>query len=153
MTIYCIDTSSLISAWSERYPTKNFPGLWKQFEKLIDDGRLVSPDEVRYEIIKKSEGLDVWVKQHRNMFVAVDTDMQLTVRNILAEFPLLTKNLPGRNSADPFVITLARMKNYTVVTEEGLGSINRPRIPFVCEHYKIKCINILGLIKQEDWII
>jgi len=153
MTIYCIDTSSLISAWSERYPIKNFPGFWKQFEKLIDDGRLVSPEEVRHEIIKKTEGLDVWVKQHRNMFVALDTDMQLTVRDILAEFPLLTKNLPGRNSADPFVITLAKMKNYTAVTEEGLGSINRPRIPFVCEHYKIKCINILGLIKQEDWVI
>ncbi|MBI3153103.1 MAG: DUF4411 family protein, partial [Chloroflexi bacterium] len=114
----------------------------------------VSPEEVRHEIIKKSEGLDVWVKKHRNMFVELGTDdMQLAVRDILAGFPLLTKNLPGRNSADPFVVALARMKNYTVVTEEGLGSINRPRIPFVCEHYKIKCINILGLIKQEDWII
>jgi hypothetical protein len=153
MTIYCIDTSSLISAWSERYPIKNFPGFWKQFDGLIEDGRLVSPEEVRLEIIKKSEGLDVWVKQHRDMFIALDEDLQLTVRDILTEFRLLTKNLPGRNSADPFVIALAKMKNYTVVTEEGLGSVNRPRIPFVCEHYKIKCINILGLIKAENWVI
>ncbi|MEW6403637.1 MAG: DUF4411 family protein, partial [Chloroflexota bacterium] len=112
MSTYCIDTSSLISAWSERYPIKNFPGFWKQFEKLIDDGYLVSPEEVRYEIIKKTEGLDVWVKQHRHMFVALDADLQLTVRDILTEFPWLTKNLPGRNSADPFVIALAKIRNY-----------------------------------------
>ncbi|MGC1376738.1 MAG: DUF4411 family protein [Anaerolineales bacterium] len=77
MTIYCIDTSSIISAWSERYPIKNFPGFWKHFEQLIDDGRLVSPDEVRREIIKKSEGLDVWVKGHRNLFVGLGSDVQL----------------------------------------------------------------------------
>ncbi|WP_280175425.1 DUF4411 family protein [Mesorhizobium carmichaelinearum] len=42
-TIYCIDTSALIAAWYERYKPKRFPRLWDEFDKLIGQGRLVSP--------------------------------------------------------------------------------------------------------------
>ena len=35
MTVYCIDTSSLIAAWQERYPIENFPSFWVKLEDLI----------------------------------------------------------------------------------------------------------------------
>ncbi len=44
--IYCVDTSSLIAAWQERYPIENFPKFWDRMGGLIEDGRLVSPIEV-----------------------------------------------------------------------------------------------------------
>jgi hypothetical protein len=43
MKVYCIDTSSLIAAWQERYPLENFPSFWHKLDGLITDGRLVSP--------------------------------------------------------------------------------------------------------------
>lgn len=40
---YCIDTSSLIAAWQERYPIENFPPFWGKMGDLISKKRLVSP--------------------------------------------------------------------------------------------------------------
>jgi hypothetical protein len=151
--IYCIDTSSLISAWSERYPIKNVPGFWGNLEGLINNGRIFSPEDVRREITKKSAGLFEWLDNHRAMFVELEVDIQTEARGILGQFPHLTKQLPGRNSADPFVIALAKARGYTVITEEGPGSLKRPSIPLVCVHFGIQCINNLGLIQSENWVI
>lgn len=152
--IYCIDTSSLIAAWSERYPIKHFPGFWNRLDQLILDGRLLSPDEVKREITKKSDGLWDWVKARKGLFVELDLDVQKSAREVLKQFPELTKHLPDRNSADPFVIALARCRRYTVVTEESPGgSPKRPRIPLVCAHYDVAWLNLLQLVQAENWVI
>lgn len=151
---YCMDTSSLIAAWMERYPIRNFPRFWALLEGMIDDGHLLSPDEVRIEVRQKSDGLGSWVNGHPEMFVLPEREVQEIVRDILAEYPELTKQLPGRNSADPFVIALAKHQQLIVVTEESPGgSKKRPRIPLVCAHYKVECVNLLKLIQDEDWVI
>jgi Domain of unknown function (DUF4411) len=43
---YCIDTSSLIAAWEERYPIEHFPNFWKLFEGAIHGGKVSSPAPV-----------------------------------------------------------------------------------------------------------
>lgn len=55
---YCIDTSSLIAAWQERYPIENFPVFWKKIEDLIDSGHLVAPIDVLLETKKRSDELN-----------------------------------------------------------------------------------------------
>lgn len=35
MYVYCVDTSSLIAAWQERYPIENFPNFWDRMDALI----------------------------------------------------------------------------------------------------------------------
>jgi hypothetical protein len=42
--VYCIDTSSLIAAWQERYPIENFPPFWAKVEALIDAGLSISAE-------------------------------------------------------------------------------------------------------------
>lgn len=150
---YCVDTSSLIAAWNERYPLKNVPLFWSHLSALIAEGRLVSPREVREEVTKKEDGLGRWLKAQNGLFVDLEEDIQLAVREILLEFPFLTKEISGRTKADPFVIALARARGLTVVTEEGPGNERRPRIPLVCQHYGVPCINILGVIQGEDWVL
>lgn len=151
--IYCIDTSSLLAAWNERYPVRNVPQFWQRLDRLISDGRITSPIEVREEIKKREDGLAEWLNSRINLFQELEEDIQIATTEILSRFPWLTKGITGRQIADPFVIALARARNCTVITEEGPGSENRPRIPFVCQHYTIPCINLLGLIQGEDWII
>ncbi|WP_456817086.1 DUF4411 family protein [Bradyrhizobium sp. USDA 4520] len=58
----------------------------------------------------------------------------------------------GKFQADPFVIALAKVSGYTVITEEtGIGSLGK--IPGVCTAMKIECINLMQLIDEEDWVL
>ena len=151
--IYCIDTSSLIAAWSERYPPANFPTFWQLFENLVEEGRALCPEDVRREIRKKTDGLARWLDDHRSLVHELDEDVMEEASRILAEFPWLTKNLPGRNAADPFVIALAKVRGATVVTQEAPGTPRKPRIPLVCRSYGIGCLDLLGLIQEESWVL
>ena len=151
--IYCIDTSSLLAAWNERYPIANVPGFWERLDDLITDERITSPLEVRNEIKKKEDGLAQWLKDRPSLFQELEEDIQLAAKEILKQFPWLTKGIAGRKVADPFVIALAKAREYTVITEEGPGSVKRPRIPFVCQQNSIPCVNVLGLIQGEGWVI
>jgi hypothetical protein len=60
------------------------------------------------------------------------------------------KLLQGGYFADPFIIAKARIKNAAVVTEE-----ERPdrgaRIPNICEHFRITCVNLKGFLVREGW--
>jgi hypothetical protein len=149
---YCIDTSSLIAAWNERYPIANVPGFWERFGQTVAGGLIVSPLEVRNEVRKKEDGLSDWLGECPRMFIELEHDVQLATKEVLGQFPWLTKGIAGRTIADPFVIALAKARSFTVVTEEGFGSISRPHIPLVCQHYGIPCINLLGLIQGEAWV-
>ena len=49
VSIYCIDTSSLIEA-KRAYPPTVLPDLWTNLESLIKQGRLRAPSSVRDEV-------------------------------------------------------------------------------------------------------
>jgi len=152
-TIYCCDTSSLIHAWHRAYPPKRFPGLWKQLEQLIEEGRLIASIEVLNELKKKEDGLADWAALHKGMFQEIDDDVQGHVISIMAGFPKLVDTGKGKSGADPFVIAqaLAGRPPHTVVTQEAGGTADKPRIPFVCRESGLTVIDILALIDQEDW--
>jgi hypothetical protein len=149
---YCIDASSLIEGWERKYPVDVVPGLWGKLGGLVAARRLISPDEVKRELQKKSDGVVVWAKEMSGLFAPLDEALQGEVASILAAFPRLVDSRRGRSGADPFVIALARVRKATVVTEEALtGKATGPRIPDVCEALKVPYVRILGLIRQEKW--
>jgi hypothetical protein len=152
--IYCVDTSSLIAAWQERYPIENFPKFWDRMDGLIEDGRLISPIEVFNEIKKRSDELHGWCKSRKDaMFRELDYDVQIEVTNVLQRFPRLVAGKKLRTSADPFVIALARVTGYQLVTEEKpTGSLSRPNIPDVCAQLSLSTIGILQVIQWEKWV-
>jgi hypothetical protein len=150
---YCIDTSALIAAWSERYPIRRFKPFWDKMDGLAASQRLVAPEDVRREIQKKADGLYKWVNERKPMFVELEESVQQSARDILRDYPWLLKNVPGKSPADPFVIALAKVRGLVVVTEEGRGSTKKPKIPDVCEAVGIHCVNLLGLLEEEDWTI
>jgi Domain of unknown function (DUF4411) len=152
--IYCVDTSSLIAAWQERYPIENFPNFWDRMDGLIENGRLISPIEVFNEIKKRSDELHGWLKSRKDgIFRELDDDMQIEVAGILQRFPRLVADKKLRTSADPFVIALARITGHQLVTEEKpTGSLNRPNIPDVCAQLSLSTIGILQVIQREKWV-
>jgi hypothetical protein len=152
-TIYCIDTSALIAAWYERYKPNRFPKLWDQLDGLFTFGRLVSSTLVLRECSKqRSEELHGWLKPREPMFITPDEAVQGQVDHIVNTYTGLVKAGKEKFQADPFVIALAKVAGYTVVTEEtGVGNLGK--IPGVCNVMKVPCINLMQLIDAEDWIV
>ncbi len=154
MRVYCVDTSSLIAAWQERYPIENFPPFWARMDALIEAGRLIAPVEVLNEMKKKSEELHTWLKARPSMFRELNEAVQIEAGNVLAQFPRLVGERKLRTSADPFVIALARVERLDLVTDEKpTGSSSRPNIPDVCTALGMTTMGVLDLIKAERWVI
>lgn len=154
MTIYCIDTSSLIASWQERYPIENFPSFWVKVDELVQAGRLVAPDEVLIETSKRSDELHTWLKARPLMFRELDDAVQIAAAEVLVQFPRLVGEKKLRTSADPFVIALARVEGLQIVTDEKpTGSTLRPNIPDVCTALSMKTMDILQVIRVEKWVI
>lgn len=159
---YVIDSSSLIEL-NRCYPIDVFPTLWKNVEKLIEKGFLISHKEVLKEISIMDDSLKKWAKKQKKFFKELDEKQMEIVRQILVKYPSLAKSDNETATADPFVIALAvemgsnkqqtlfnTVKGRIIVTEEKLRG-NKVKIPFVCKDYNIECINIIEMCRVEGW--
>lgn len=152
MARYCLDTSALIEAWVRLYPQDVFPSFWDRLDRLIEAGDVLCPDEVLVELEKKDDDLYHWVRSRQKLVYPLDDMLQVTVRRILKLFPRLVDSSRFRSQADPFVIALAIITGAAVVTmEKNSGTLTKPKIPDVCSHYNIRCINLLTLIREQKW--
>jgi predicted nucleic acid-binding protein len=149
---YCIDTSALIAAWYERYKPNRFPKLWSEFDKLIEDGRLVSSSLVLRECSRRSQELHDWLKQRSDMFVQPDEGIQTEVGLIINAYKGLVAEGKQKSSADPFIIAQAKVHRLIVVSEEG-GAGSLRKIPGVCNALNMTCINLMQLMDREDWVL
>lgn len=159
---YVIDSSSLIEL-NRRYPIDVFPTLWKNVEKLIEKGFLISHKEVLKEITIMDDSLKKWAKNQKKLFKELDEKQIAIVKEILKKYPSLAKSDNETAAADSFVIALAvelgsdpqktlvqTVKGHIIVTEEKLRG-NKVRIPFVCKDYNLECINIIEMCRVEEW--
>ena len=150
---YSIDTSALLEGWRRFYPPDVFPALWEKLEELIESGELRATEEVFHEIERKDDELHKWVRDHANMFIPLDEQIQIAVLEILQDHKRLLDTRKNRSGADPFVIALAKLEACTVVTNErATNSENKPNIPDVCSALGIRAINLLELIREQGWI-
>ncbi len=150
---YSMDTSSLIDGLERYYPEETFPGLWERVDQLIEAGRFLLSDEVWEEVQRKDAVVKAWGEQRKEkIVVATDPDVVAAVRVVLNGYPLLVKNMKGRNRADAFVIAVAQVRGGVVVTGEGSdGTEARPKIPFICQQLGVPCVRLLDLIRAEGW--
>jgi hypothetical protein len=107
-------------------PAKRYPEPWDRLDDLIEDSRLIAPDEVLHELHGRDDPLLKWARERKKMFRRTSRDIVHRVQEILAKFALVDPDQP-RTSADPFVIALAVKvqksgglfpTEVTVVTEE-----------------------------------
>ncbi len=150
---YILDTSALIAAWDERYPIDIFPSLWSHFADAADLQFLASPDEVHAELSKRSKDLQAWLDKIGDYFIETDSEVLREVSRILSKHEKLVAEKKRASAADPFVVALAKIHRAVVVTEEGRGSLAKPKISDVCEYYDVECINFLEFMKRNRWKI
>lgn len=152
---YVFDSSPLIDLFRHYYPDR-FPSLWENFDALVLERRIISVREVRKELEGHGDRLSDWVKAHREFFLTPTADELNFVAEIfkVTHFQALVRKkeqLQGGPVADPFVIAKANvLENGCVVTEE-VKKPNAARIPNVCEHFGISCLNLEAFMENEKW--
>jgi hypothetical protein len=148
---YSLDANVLIYAWHEVYSPDFLPPFWERLDALIREGRAVLSEEVYEELRRKSDDLFAWIKQRPQAIVPHTDAVQAAASRILSTHPLLVKARKNRSGADPFVIAVAMCEHCTVVTQEGPGSDNAPKIPDVCRAYRVPYQSLRDLIRDEGW--
>ena len=108
--------------------------------------------EVKVELKRKDDEATDWATAQKDLFVDIDEEVQLSVREIMAEHPKLVKlDGAGWSGTDPFVIALARVHGAIVICEEKTRSLINPRIPDVCGALGVLCLRMVDLIREQDW--
>lgn len=153
---YTLDTSSLNEFFDDKrkYTKKHFSGLWNNILVLVENGEIISHREV-YEEIMMGHYVELkkWARSNRYIFQNYDLPAEGDfIRRIDQKFPLFVHQGKTRQFyADPWLIAQAKINSLTVITEEKKN--NSPRqIPTVCTEFNIKCLDLLGLIKERNWV-
>lgn len=162
--IYVFDTSSIRSL-QHFYPSV-FKTIWDGLGGLVKQQNLISTREVWNELGRQNVSVDVlaWAKQNKQLFTTPNAAELQFVAQIfqIKHFQSLIgeqQRLKGTPVADPFVIACARIKQGTVVTEEGWDHAsatlspkhNAAKIPNVCQHFSVPCTNLEGFMQQQGW--
>jgi DNA-binding cell septation regulator SpoVG len=149
---YCIDSNLVIQGRKHLYPPRRFASLWHNVERLITEGRIRASAMVKAELSIADDEVCQWVRGQHGLFVPLDKRQTDEVTRIQEDFDDLVDHRKNKSGADPFVIALARVNGYTVVTLETMAAPNeRTRIPNVCKKYGIPCIDLIGLMDAEGW--
>lgn len=147
---YVMDTSDWINLWN-RYPpdVPAFRPVWSKLQTMIDDGELISPDEVLRELEEGDNGLVDWLKQRPHCFRPLDDALQIATAAIVAQFPKLSDYEAPRGGADAFVVALAQITSGVVVANENPRKPGgKIKIPDACQSLGIRCIKLLDLLRE-----
>jgi len=153
--MYVFDNSPL-STLFRNYYRKRFPSLWRNFDTLVADGKMVSVREAYREIEDSNlAGLREWARENEELFPVPTANEGAFVAKIYA-VPHFQQNieqqklLKGGRNADPFVIAKASVEDRTVVTME-LFKENAAKIPNICDHFDIPCMTLEEFMEAEGW--
>lgn len=144
MPRYVFDANIFINL-QQRQPIDIYPSVWEKVSELMENGIIISSHEVYEEIIVGNDELASWVKSRETSFVLSDEQIQQSVRDILKQHRGLVEGGKKKNTADPFVIAVAKVYGGKVVTNEAFaGGHNPPKIPNVCLAINIDCIDFVS---------
>lgn len=144
--------SSPIARTVRYYPQDVFPGLWQNIEVLIADGRINVADEVATELDRGDDDCHTRAKNTAGLIAPSDDQVLNVVGTIATDFEDWSSETA--NWADPYVIGHAHARGWTVVTSEKLSLSplpERTKIPSVCQHLSVPCVNFLEWVRAEGW--
>ena len=151
MNKYIIDANILID-FNDYLPMDIYETQWKMIGDNIENGKIILCEAVFNEI-KKSVELKEWLSDFKSLVIpCYENNILVEAKVIVNEYPkLIEVNNPGEQS-DPYVIALAKLKGFTVLTNEKYSEGGKKiKIPFICKEMSIKCINTHEFYRIENW--
>jgi hypothetical protein len=153
---YLLDANSFIEPANKYYRLTSSTRFW---DSLIDANRrgvVFSIHEIKVEILKKSDDLAAWAKVRGDeFFLKLDTTDLAKVSQVVdwvQKHSIFTQanRQSFFNGADPFLIAKANTGGYTIVTfEQHHENSPKVKIPTVCQHFNVPCIDLHRLVEAE----
>lgn len=140
---YVIDTSCLTHI--DRQPNAN--AIWDTVIRLIEAGRLKTVQEVMGELKNVDATSHARLKDYRGQFVlGMSIELFVEAGRISHTYTRMSRPYHRNDSADPWLVAVAKLEGYVVVTDE-LPS--KQRIPVVCGREGVECMNLVQFIESE----
>jgi hypothetical protein len=144
---YVMDTSSWLNV-DERHDADI---SWPLLIKLIQQQRLVAPAEV-IEEVKVNEAAWARLQAYESALKGALTtgDQYLLLAGQIAfAHPGIAGIRSRKTKADPFVIALAKLEGFTVVTNETTRRRPNRKMPTVCAKQRVACISLATMLATE----
>ena len=161
MVKYLLDSNIFIQSDKISYPIDIFPSLWAWLESELSVGEIASIKLVADEILKGDDDLSARVKRMKatKCFHSLDDNDTQEKYILISEWansserkytPLAKKDF--LNKADAWLIAKAASVGAKIVTFEtsSKDSLNSIKIPDAANVFGIKCINIIGLLRERN---
>lgn len=164
--LYILDANTLIDAKRDYYPIDRIPEFWDWLIWQGNQNRIKVPREIYNELTDSldnegnKDSLARWVedKKVKNALLLQEQPKQEYISKII--YQGYANDLTGyeleKIGVDPILVSysLTDPANRVIVTTE----VSRPskkrankKIPDICEHFKIRCINNFQLIRECDF--
>jgi hypothetical protein len=145
LTVYCIDTSSLINLKPFRRDV--FPTIWSKLEIMIKNGELIAPLEVYGEIEIGKDKIYDWCKSNKEMFKDIDECQIQKLREVKKQYDknYWENEINKPKWADPWVIALSICEEAIIVADEK--NIQN-RIPAISSMFGLKCLELIDFFKE-----
>ncbi len=153
---YVFDNNTLTAIF-RHYFFDRFPTFWDKFNGLLQANRICSVREVKKEIeeMNRNDQLEKWVKRNPSFFKDPTVEEMKFVAEIFSvrhyqQSLERRKLIKGGPFADPFIIAKAKIEGAIVISQEQYKS-NAVKIPNICKHYGIECLDLEGFLTREKW--
>jgi hypothetical protein len=134
------------------------------FGKLIDQllaDKIIGTSEMVYrEIVNYGSELGQWIKTRKQngLCIAINPDVEDHYAKI-AEYVQSRYDNPNANEflrgADGWIIAHAIHSKSIAVSQESQkhSQAKKARIPDVCDHFNVKCIKLIDMLKAQDAVL
>lgn len=141
---YAIDASSLMTI-GQVYEVEAQAEAWKIVVRLVEEGRIRTSQFVFDEIERNDPETFERIRQFRGQMLVGITNTLWTEAGRLANlYPIMAKVHRDRETADPWVIAIAKLDGWKVICEES--AVKPQRMAWVCTQEGIPCGNIHDML-------
>ena len=139
------------------YPAVEQVRIWDGLQNLAEAGQLKTVQEIIREISARTQGGAERLKTLSKIRVQRNSANMVEYQSLVAEFSHWQSNgLSTFDPGDPWLIATARVKGYTVLTDETPASAEttrwrrgKPLIPDVCGRKQVACFSGHGNLQSK----
>lgn len=154
---YVLDANVFIEAKKRYYAFDLCPAFWDRLISLHDEGRILSIDHVKKELLQGNDELSKWTQSVKDSFFASSDDPA-----VVAEFKQVMEWVQGNpqftapakaafaRAADGWLAAFAHANDLVVATDEVYKPDVRKKVPLpnVCKQIGVPYIDTFGMLRS-----
>lgn len=151
---FILDTNILRPFFQFYTPYEYFPEIWSGMWDILDQNKLLSVTAVKTELDKQIPTHSIWIEwknDHNDIFLELTPEESVFLETIFTveRFRLTDGEIAqNKTMADPYLVAKAKCMSGCVVTDEKPDGPAGRKIPDICRHFDVQCINRIEFIRK-----